>query len=218
MDKEKPSTRRAILDILKRCGNLTVDQLSSHLGITPMGVRQHLAILEKDGLVQAGVQRGGMGRPSYLYGLTDKARNQFPNNYQSFAVGLLEDIRALAGEEMVEALFRRRTERLEESYRRRIGGKTLAERVAELAGILESNGSMASWEQIDAGTFMVTEHNCAIHAVAASYPAACRYELELFERVLDADIERLACQTEGGLACQYIVRQRKSETGLMANG
>lgn len=210
MDKEKTSTRRVILDILKRYGNLTVDQLSCHLGITPMGVRQHLAILEKDGLVHAGIQRGGMGRPSYLYGLTDKARSQFPNNYQSFAVGLLDDIRALAGEEMVNSLFRRRAARLEDSYRRKIERKELVERVAELALILESNGSMATWEQIDTDTFVVTEHNCAIHAVAASYPAACRYELELFGKVLDADIERSACQTEGGLACQYIVKRRKT--------
>lgn len=65
--------RRQILTALKKQGSLSVDDLSRCLGITPMGIRQHLAVLERDNLVMISSVRRGMGRPSYLYRLTELA-------------------------------------------------------------------------------------------------------------------------------------------------
>ena len=41
------TTRGEILSLIKRHGPMTVQELSQRLAITPMGVRQHLAILEQ---------------------------------------------------------------------------------------------------------------------------------------------------------------------------
>lgn len=204
----RPSTRQDILDILKRRGGQTVEQLSSILGITPMGVRQHLAVLEKDNLVNASVMRRGMGRPSYLYALTDQAQDLFPKAYKTFATGLLHDIVSHEGPELANELFRRRAKRLEKTYRQRLEGKDLEERVAGLAEMLDANGSMASYDKVDDDTFILNEHNCAIYAVAKDYPQVCSEELALFSRVLDADVTRRECQAEGNGRCQYLVRRR----------
>ncbi|MBI4299956.1 MAG: DeoR family transcriptional regulator, partial [Chloroflexi bacterium] len=42
------STRGHIVELLKRHGGATVDELSKVLGLASMTIRQHLAILERD--------------------------------------------------------------------------------------------------------------------------------------------------------------------------
>ncbi len=204
----RPSTRQDILELLKRRGRQTVDELSSALGITPMGVRQHLAVLEKDGLVSTASVRRGMGRPSYLYALTERALELFPRNYQALASSMLADLTDNEGPEIVKRLFERRARRLEKGYLERLDGKALRERVAELARILESNGNMASWAELDPDTFVIQEHNCGILGVAREFPEACREELTLFERVLQAEVVREQTQAGGGNECKYLIRRR----------
>ncbi|MCA9856264.1 MAG: ArsR family transcriptional regulator, partial [Dehalococcoidia bacterium] len=45
------STRQAILDYLRMHREATVRDLSRELSLTTTGIRQHLSILEQDGLV-----------------------------------------------------------------------------------------------------------------------------------------------------------------------
>ena len=46
-----PTTRRALLDTLKRRGEARVDELAETLGVTISAVRQHLTALDADGWV-----------------------------------------------------------------------------------------------------------------------------------------------------------------------
>ena len=50
--REQGHTRQEILDLLRRRGQMTAAELSESLGIGAVGVRQHIALLERDGLVQ----------------------------------------------------------------------------------------------------------------------------------------------------------------------
>src|SRR5437588_10475712 len=72
------STRREILSLIKRNGPMTVQELSRRLEITPMGVRQHLAILERDGVIASDGIRRGQGRRSRLYDISSEAHNAVP--------------------------------------------------------------------------------------------------------------------------------------------
>ena len=58
-----PEARREILKLLKRHGPLPVEDLAEALAITVSGARQHLAGLEKDGVVtHQRVRQVGWGR------------------------------------------------------------------------------------------------------------------------------------------------------------
>jgi len=46
------STRQSILEYLQRQGRATVKELGALLGLTSTGIRQHLTVLERDGLVE----------------------------------------------------------------------------------------------------------------------------------------------------------------------
>ena len=84
--------------LLRDKAGLTVDELSRRLEITRNAVRQHLASLEQDGLVEAGASRPTGGRPEQLYVLTSAGREFFPRQYSWFAQLVVESIKSESGE------------------------------------------------------------------------------------------------------------------------
>lgn len=212
VERQIQSTRRDILTTLKTDGGMTADELSDVLGITAMGVRRHLMTLERDGLVEYTPVQRGVGRPSYVYSLTELADDLFPKNYHQFANQLLDIIAAMDGEEKVEQLFANRMERLEKAYAPQLTNKDLPEQLEELTRIQNENGYLAEWEQVDDDTFVFVEHNCAIAQVAQACHFACDYELQLYDNLLDADeIIREDHMASGQTSCRYrIVRRQES--------
>lgn len=201
-----PETRRKILELLKLHGPMTAHQLAEELRMTAMGVRGHLAFLERDGLIRHETAQKKLGRPGYIYTLTEQGNELFPRTYAQFAQSLLETIQALEGAKAIERLFEQRTKTLAAQYRARMNGKPLKERVAELAKIRTEEGYMADWQELDRNTFLLREHNCAICQIAHTCPMACSHELELFRRVLDdAEITRDKHIIKGDWACTYVI-------------
>ncbi len=186
---------------------MTAQQLAAELNITSMGVRRHLMTLERDGLVRMQTQRQAAGRPTYVYQLTEEGYDTFPRNYDLLATQLLDAARTREGETKVQDLFSGRMDQLVAQYEPRMRGKDLAGRVAELAKIQDESGYMAIWEKTEGG-YLLKEQNCAIYRVACRFQEACQYEIELFRRLLDADIQRVEHQVKGDLACTYFVSEK----------
>jgi predicted ArsR family transcriptional regulator len=173
-----------------------------------MAVRRHLSALERDDLITATTVRRPMGRPTYVYTLTPLADDLFPKNYPQLTIGILDDIRALDGEEKLDQLFQRREERLAAAYVPRMAGKSIDERVQEIAHIFDENGSLAEWQSED-GTYRLTWHNCSIYKISQRFPQACQHEESLLKRLLDADVARVEHQAKGDSCCTYIIKPRR---------
>ncbi len=208
MEREVESTRRQIVDLLRRQGGMTAKELASELAITAVGIRRHLANLEQEGLAHATLVRQKMGRPTYVYALTDAAHDLFPKNYQTLATQLLDAVQETEGENAIKSVFAARMGQLLRQYLPRMQGKDLAGRVQELARIQEEAGYMAVWEK-SGDDFLLREQNCAIYRVACRFQQACHFEIELFRRLLDADITRVEHQVKGERNCTYLVRARR---------
>ena len=198
------STRRQILKLLRTDGNLTAQQLSEKLEITSVGVRRHLTTLERDGLIQMQSERRPAGRPTYVYRLTEAGYDTFPKSYDLLATQVLDVVRATEGDARVQEIFAGRMDHLYDQYAVRMLGKDLSGRVQELAKIQEEAGYMARWEKVKGG-FLLKEQNCAIYRVACRFQDACHFEIELFRRLLEADLERVEHQVKGDLACTYFI-------------
>ncbi len=202
-------TRRKIVVALKQRGGMTAAELAELLGITSMGVRRHLIALERDRLVRYDLIQRGKGRPSYVYHLQPEAENLFPKNYAALAKELLSYLAANGNERTVIELFDQRAQRRIRQARATLAGRPLNERVAGLAEILNSDGYLAEWEQVDQDTFCLREHNCAVHEVAAEYRAACGSELTFLQAVLpDAEVTREQHIVAGDRVCGYTIRRR----------
>jgi predicted ArsR family transcriptional regulator len=199
------TTRQEILSLIKRRGPMTVQELSRTLEITPMGVRQHLAILERDGYVQSNGVRRGQGRPSRVYCITLEGDKMFPRTYEQLSMALLEDLRAVDGDAKIDALFEHRRQRQVEAYRTRMAGQEFPEKVATLAKIRDEEGYVAEHAQTDKDTFVLIEHNCPIRAVADPYRQACKCEMALFQEALGGDVTRTDYILGGAPHCRYII-------------
>lgn len=207
LDTRGETTRGRILEVLRRRGPSTLQQLAADVGITRMGVHQHLKLLLDADLVNVELERGGVGRPRHRYGLTEAAADLFPRRYDALASGLLAGVKAIGGEALLDQIFLERCDRLERQYAERVFAKPLRDRVAAVAGILEESGYMADWQQVDERTFIVREHNCAIFKVAQEHAVACKYELILLKRLLGADVRRERHLASGDSLCAYLVRR-----------
>lgn len=212
MDLSQGPTRQQILVLLKQTGGMTVDQLSSALNISAMGIRQHLALLEKDGLIEETKKRGEMGRPAHVYSLSRKGDETFPRNYETLAIFLLETLLDTDGGKKVNELFRRRMEQIYETLAPHLKGRELAQMIADLAEILREQGYMATYEETPEG-FYLREYNCTMARVSERFPVACDYELELFRRLIGPAVRRRNCITSGAPCCLYFIP--RDMAGLM---
>jgi len=196
-------TRQQLLTALRRSGPNTLAGLSQLLGISREGVRKHLVILEREGLVSVSLRRGAPGRPGHTYTLTERANESFPKRYADLALEVLDYLQERYGAVAVDEFFAARTERWLELYRPP-ASSDLRARLQALTTALKQAEALAEWEETGDG-FVLRCHNCRISRVSRRYPQACTREQELIQRVLRAGIRRLACMAEGDAACRYLV-------------
>src|SRR5207244_2268624 len=83
-------------------------------------------------------------------------------------------------------------------------GAAAAERIDLVARLMNEQGYMAEWQEA-AGTFRLSEHNCAIRAVAERFPEVCAAEERFLRDVLGAAVERRAHIASGCNACEYVI-------------
>ena len=203
-----PVTKRALLNHLKKRGDLSADELASSLDMTVSGVRQQLSGMQRDGLVAFDEVRSGPGRPRYVYRLTSAADGLYPRAYAEITNELLEYVED-ADPELLEAIFAKRRERRIERAQTRMANKAFPQQVQELAKILDEDGYLADYTELDDGTWLVTEHNCAIFGVAMRYGQACSSEIEFIRAVLsNAQIERVSHMVAGEHHCSYRIALR----------
>ena len=198
-------TRERIILLLKKNGSLSIDDLSAQLGITPRGIRQHLIYLERQGLVDYFAKRHGVGRPAFLYKLTEKADDFFPKAYHEFIIGTFKDLEKTDGKEKIDDIFRRRKDRILREKKEALSDKkSIHDKVYTLKDVLESDGYILELYEED-NKYTLKNFNCPISKVASEFRDACKHELEMYRELLKKEVTRQACLAEGALSCTYII-------------
>lgn len=212
-----PEARREILKSLKREGPLPVEAVAEALEITVSGARQHLSGLERDGVVTHTRVREGPGRPRHLYRLTDMGDALFPRFYGDLATELLGYVQE-RNPGLLDWIFERRTERrIQEARERMEGLETLEDRVYALAEMLEDEGYMPRVERTAPGTWLVSQRNCLVEAVARGYRGSCAAEMAFIRGALPAtSVMRTAHAVDGKPCCAYRIGPEGSEQDMGA--
>jgi len=200
---EQP-TRAELLRLLKEQGEMTVKQLSEALGITPMGVRQHLEALLREGRVAYSWYRHGPGRPCQVFRLTPDGDELFPRNYAHLAADILRDAdRAHLLDSLLETRFRR----LVAHYRQYLPENgDLQMKLQALARRRSAEGYLAEVEAEADGSVRLVEKNCAIRQVAELFPALCRAEARMLANLVGAEVEEVHCIAIGANRCEFRIR------------
>ena len=199
---EDGQTKDRIIMLLKKTGGLTAEDLSKRVGITPMGIRQHLIALERKGVVNYDARKHGIGRPVFVYNLTERADDMFPKVYRDFSLDVLKDLESLDGRDKVSGLFRMRKERLLESRRKRLVNHDFHGKVKALSTMLEEEGYFTELDEAD-GNYTLNQYNCPISKVASYYNEACNYETELLSELLGRQVSMKRAIPFGDHYCSF---------------
>ena len=202
-------TKREILLLLKREGQLDLKTLAERLRISKMAVHKHSQELEERGLIERAAIRGAAGRPRLALHLSPSATSLFPKAYAGITCAAFAFIEEKLGRKAVEEALRRRQAETLSTYKDQVNGNTLAERVHQLTGIRDHEGYMAEDRQASPSKFEILEHNCPILAVAENYWEACTVENELFRKLLDANVETTHRVVAGENVCRFLVTPKR---------
>lgn len=211
MSRRLSPAKERILFLIKLRGPLTTDQLAEATGVTPAGVRRHLADLEHQKLVTFVEQRGQVGRPARKWQLVDNdvVNAWFPDGHAALTVSLLTSAEETLGEAAVESMLAKRASSQLAAYGDRLDGDSeLGDRVATLAELRTGEGYMAEWSEEGDGAYRLVENHCPVCAAATICPGLCRSELELFRRFFgpDVTVERDEYLLDGDRRCGYAIR------------
>lgn len=215
------STKEQILTFLKRTGGGTVDEIARGFGLARMTVRQHLAALERDGLVCSREERRRTGRPHLVFSLSERGQERFPKRYDRLADLVLhevemldaEEIAGLGPEEKKRLLLRKMADRVYREHEAKVRGKPLSDRVALVAEILREEGGFAEWRVQDRA-FEIVDYNCVYRLVAGSHRDVCDWHVQLLGKLLGKPVECQEFMSRGADLCRFVVR----EEGDAANG
>ena len=199
-------SRRTLLNLLKQDGPQDATSLAKRLGVTAMAVRQHLYILQQDGLVGHRAEARPVGRPAKLWHLTAEADRLFPDAHADLTLSLIGSLRDALGESGLEKVLEMRAQSLIESYRQKLGRRSsLKGRLEALAAIRSEEGYMAATERDVDGTWWLLENHCPICTAARECQGLCSIEQRVFEAVLgdDVTVERTEHILNGARRCAY---------------
>lgn len=198
-------TKRRLLELMKRRGEITLDDAMEVIDRARPTLRDHLDQMGRDGLVARRSQRQGRGRPSMCYRLTSRAERLFPQREGAVFADFLSYLEEQGQEQLIEDFFESFWDAQLEEVERRLPASLETADVRQIVDVLEEilreKGFMPE-VQIDDDQITVEACNCPFAAVvnATELPCsseACFYET-LFERV-----ERTRHMPDGDTACIY---------------
>jgi predicted ArsR family transcriptional regulator len=198
-------TKRRLLKLMKRRGEITLDDATEEIDRARPTLRDHLDQMGRDELVARRPQKQGRGRPSMCYRLTPQGERLFPQRegavFADFLTYLEEQEQEQLIEDFFDAFWDDRLEEVEQRLPTSLETADTREIVGVLEDVLREKGFMPE-VQVDDEQITVEACNCPFASVvnATELPCsseACFYET-LFERV-----ERTRHMPDGDTACIY---------------
>ncbi|QQO72710.1 helix-turn-helix transcriptional regulator [Morganella morganii] len=204
------SVGEKLLILLRKHGPMQASEAGEHLGTTGEAARQQFTKLARDGMVEAHSECRGVGRPVQRWHLTALGNKRFPDCHAELTVKILTTIRRELGEDAIGKIITARENEARRDYFDKLqGAETLEERIIRLVAIRTEEGYMAQWEKEPEGSWLIIENHCPICSAARMCQGFCRAELELFQTVLNASVERVEYLLTDSRRCVYRVIQQE---------
>jgi predicted ArsR family transcriptional regulator len=194
-----------LISLLRGVEWMTVSQLSEQLKVTATAVRHRLNRLMGQQLVQRRLERGGRGRPSHVYSLTDQARRQAGNNFADLATVLWEEIDAIKDPGIRRGLLKRISKALAVRYAKATQGGDLRQRLEAVARLFDERGVTMTVDTSGELPVLNMEH-CPYPGLAEQDRGVCSAERMMFSELLDEDVHLAQCRLDGHAFCQFQTR------------
>ncbi len=206
-------TRDHVARSILENGPSTAAALGQRLGLTAAGIRRHLELLVSDGVLEAREPHSalvrGRGRPSKVFVMSDKGREQFEHSYDDLAVAALKFMSAQSGEHLVTSFARSRADDIERKAAVGVAGR--GDKSVAIAEFLTEQGYAANIRQREMGEELC-QHHCPIAHVASEFPQLCEAETEALSRLLGTHVQRLATIAHGDGVCTTFIPTNATKT------
>jgi len=185
-----------IMELIKCSGGLSVGELAEVMGMSYMGVKKHCLAMHKLGLLETWRNPKAVGRPEKLYRLTAKAAPLFPQIGNDFSFLILEaatQLESNAAEKILFSFFRTRTEQLSKV----VSGDSVQERAEKLAAARSETGYYSKCIFTEEEGLRIEEYHNPLEPLFEKYNTLERMEIQMFERLLGARVQRTVTRTAG---------------------
>jgi DeoR family suf operon transcriptional repressor len=204
------TTRETILHTIKAHPKSNVDELAEAASVSPVTVRHHLNALQADGLIVTQSVRRKVGRPYYVYSLSEKGQEQFPKRYVRLTSRLLHELKIQLPPKALNDVLSSVVESVLEERRGQFEHLAIEERLDYLVTLLADEGFLAHWQKSNEG-YLVTEFSCPYISLGEAHSEICTIDKELIVNVLDAPVQQNSCMLDGGACCEFLVKIEEVE-------
>ena len=203
-------TRLKILALLHK-GGISVGQLAVQLSLASATIRRHLDILQRDRLVDYSQSKKSLGRPQYIYSLTEEGQETLPKHYPQLLIGLINEISSLTTDEIKNLDGNGLSDLVFRKLASRATGPNKSDdeeiRISYLLQILLDGDFLPEVERIGK-TIRIHLNNCPFRAVALKQEIVCHVDRNIIENVLQVPIDQEHCIRKGDLNCSYVTSFR----------
>ncbi|MEM7799069.1 MAG: DeoR family transcriptional regulator [Chloroflexota bacterium] len=202
--KTKTNTRDTILHAIKERHTATIDDLAVAADVSPVTVRHHLNTLLANGKIVAETVRRSVGRPHYVYSLSEEGEELFSQKYFRLNVLLLDEMKDRFDSEVISDIFSSVAKRVVEEHRPAYESLPFEERLDYLVKILKSEGFLAKWEKVD-GSYVLREYGCPYISIGQVHDEVCAFDKDLILSVLNTEFEQHSCMLRGDSCCNFTI-------------
>lgn len=201
--------------LLKKRKGMTLEEISSGLGITRPAARQHLTALERQGHIERGELLATGGRPGQTYRLSPKGYELFPKQYSWFSGIVLESLSAQLGSRGLTEFMDRLGNEIGSQVAGQIEGKSLKERVEATAALMNDLAYQAettlTGKEMPGAAPVIEASNCVFHAVAQRFPEICQFDIALLSKLTGAETTHERCMIRGSDSCRFRFKSKNPQ-------
>lgn len=203
--RKKRTTREIILHTIKQSPQSTVEKLAEAADISPVTVRHHLNALLAEGTIEASSIRRKVGRPYYVYTLSEKGQELFPKRYVRLTSRLLDEMKGKLSADVIDDIFRGVVDSVLEEHHGEFEHLSLEERLDYLVNLLAEEGFLSAWERTTDG-YRLVEYSCPYLSITGAHGEVCNFDRQLMHGVLQLDVIQETCMLHGANNCQFNIK------------
>lgn len=201
-------TTRGRIVVLLRRGTSTVNELADALELTDNAVRGHLAVLERDGLIERAGVRRGVGKPAHVYRLTVEGGLALSRAHAPVLMSLLEALGERLSKEQLDGVLDAAGRRAapssptaSSSPEGENGAANIRERAEEAVRLIDALGGDAYIDRRN-GTLTIRGHGCVLGDLNEQQPLTCRMLQSLLSEMLGQPVREI-CERNGNPRCAF---------------
>jgi predicted ArsR family transcriptional regulator len=201
-------TRKRIVRLIREQGRMTLSDLGRRTGLSRSTLRQHMAVLARDGLITSQFVRRPTGRPPLVYRLTPRSTLPPAQTYAAFLRSIVAGIRA-SGPDQLDALFRQVADQLavEHPEIRRLSDP--AARLQAARRLFFPDAESTDVERTTDGV-QFSLYTCPLATVAMEYRDLCCAARGVLSALVGAEVGQTEWIIRGDPRCTFEIRPQLS--------